>query len=182
MPSYSTAIAGLRLRAFQASDAERLARIAGVPSVVQFTLGIPLPYDVAAAKDWIGGLRERNATGLEWIVAICWHGHLIGSVGLTIEAEHRRAELGYWLGEDYRGRGFARAAIVRSVEIAFAELGLRRIYALCFPENAASQHLLRKLGFRKEGRLRGHIVKDDVTKDAILFGLTSKTASHLVGL
>jgi [ribosomal protein S5]-alanine N-acetyltransferase len=182
MQSYATSISGLRLRAFQSTDAERLARIAGVPSVVQFTLGIPLPYSVKAAKEWIGGLRERNASGLEWIVAICWHGHLIGSVGLTIESEHRRAELGYWLGEDYRGRGFASAAIKESLKIAFTDLGLQRIYALCFPENAASQQLLRKLGFRKEGRLRAHIVKEDVTKDAVLFGLTTKSAALLVGL
>jgi [ribosomal protein S5]-alanine N-acetyltransferase len=182
MQSYPTRLPGLRLRPFASTDAERLARIAGVHSVVQFTLGIPLPYSVAAAKDWIAGLPERNASQLEWILAICWRGHLVGSVGLTLESEHRRAELGYWLGEDYRQRGFATAAIERCCQRAFEELELARIYALCFPENGASQHLLRKLGFKKEGRLRAHVVKDNVAKDAIVFGLLAKDSPHLVGL
>jgi [ribosomal protein S5]-alanine N-acetyltransferase len=182
MQSSATATPGLRLRAFAQSDAKRLARIAGVESVVRFTLGIPLPYTETAALEWIDGLIERNAQGMEWISAISWHGRLVGSVGLTIESEHRRAEIGYWLGEDYRGRGFAQAAVAQTCRIAFDQLGLHRLYGLCFLDNIASQQLLLKLGFRKEGRLRGHIVKDDVTKDALLYALTADSAGHLVGL
>lgn len=159
----------LLLRNFNARDSSRLARLAGVNSVVQYTLGIPLPYSVAAAREWIAGLVERNASGLELIYALCLENELIGSVGLTLELEHQRAEIGYWLGEDYRGFGYARAAVERVCQHAFAALSIRRVYALCFPENMASHRLLEAIGFQREGLLRQHIVKAEQSGDVICF-------------
>lgn len=162
-------IQGLSLRAFQIRDANRLARLAGVDSVVRFTLGIPLPYSVSAAREWIAGLAERHASGVELIFALSLDQALIGSVGLTLELEHRRAEIGYWLGEGYRGRGYARAAVECVCQYAFATLALRRVYALCFPENVTSHRLLEAAGFEREGLLRQHIVKETQSGDVICF-------------
>lgn len=159
----------LCLRAFQARDANRLARLAGVSSVVRFTLGIPLPYSVAAAREWIAGLPERHASGMEFIFALSLDRALIGSVGLTLELEHQRAEIGYWLGEEYRGLGYGRAAVERVCQHAFSALAIRRVYALCFPENLDSHRLLEATGFAREGVLREHVVKDGQSSDVICF-------------
>lgn len=159
----------LCLRAFQARDANRLARLAGVSSVVRFTLGIPLPYSVAAARDWIAGLPERHASGMELIFALSLDRALIGSVGLTLELEHQRAEIGYWLGEEYRGLGYGRAAVEAVCQYALSALAIRRIYALCFPENQASHRLLEAAGFEREGLLRQHVVKEEQSGDVICF-------------
>ena len=159
----------LTLRSFHARDAARLARLAGVDSVVRFTLGIPLPYSIIAAREWIAGLAQRHASGMELIYALCLDNALIGSVGLTLELENKRAEIGYWLGEDFRGNGFARAAVDSVCQYAFAELAIRRVYALCFPENLSSHRLLECAGFEREGCLRQHIVKDEQSGDVICF-------------
>ncbi len=163
---------GFCLRAFHMKDAQRLAKLAGVSSVVRYTLGIPLPYSVDAAREWISGLDARFESGIELIYALSLRGHLVGSIGLTLEPEHQRAEIGYWLGEPYRGRGLTRIAVAALCDAVFTSHNLTRIYGLCFPENIASHALLRAAGFRREGKLRSHIVKDGRALDALVFGLT----------
>jgi [ribosomal protein S5]-alanine N-acetyltransferase len=165
------------LRPFALDDAPRLAKLAGVTSVVRYTLGIPLPYSVEAASAWIAGLDERVESGIEVIYALSLRQKLVGSIGLTLELEHRRAEIGYWVGEPYRGKGLASAAVAVLSHFGFEELRLTRIYGLCFPENIASQTVLRRAGFKREGRLRAHIVKDARAEDVICFGRTARVRS-----
>ena len=172
-------IAGFCLRAFAASDAPRLAKLAGVTSVVRYTLGIPLPYSVAAAAEWIAGLDARFSDGIELIYALSLRGHLVGSIGLTFEAEHQRAEIGYWLGEPYRGRGLMRAAVRAICEDIFITRNITRIYGFCFPENIASHTVLRGAGFRREGKLRAHIVKDGRAEDVVVFGRTPPKSTKI---
>ena len=166
-------IPGFCLRAFAAADAPRLAKLAGVTSVVRYTLGIPLPYSVDAAAEWIAGLDARFSDGIELIYALSLRGHLVGSIGLTFEHEHQRAEIGYWLGEPYRGRGLTRAAVQALCDQIFITRNVTRIYGLCFPENIASHAVLRSAGFRREGKLRAHVVKDGRAEDVVVFGRTA---------
>ena len=166
-------IAGFCLRPFAAADAARLAKLAGVTSVVRYTLGIPLPYSFEAAALWIAGLDARFGDGIELIYALSLRGHLVGSIGLTFEPEHQRAEIGYWLGEPYRGRGLTRAAVKALCDHVFKERHVNRIYGLCFPENIASHAVLRGAGFRREGKLRAHVVKDGQAEDVVVFGRTA---------
>jgi len=165
-------IAGFCLRPFTATDAARLAKLAGVTSVVRYTLGIPLPYSVEAAAEWIAGLDARFEDGIELIYALSLRGYLVGSIGLIFELEHQRAEIGYWLGEPYRGRGLMRAAVQALSDHIFATRKVNRLYGLCFPENSASHAVLRGAGFRREGTLRAHIVKDGRAEDVVVFGRT----------
>lgn len=169
---------GFCLRPFTAADASRLAKLAGVTSVVRYTLGIPLPYSVAAAAEWIAGLEARFSDGTELIYALSLRGQLVGSIGLIFELEHQRAEIGYWLGEPYRGRGLARAAVQALCDHVFITRKLFRVYGLCFPENIASHAVLRGAGFKREGKLRAHIVKDGRAEDAVVFGLTVSKAKR----
>ncbi len=165
-------IARFCLRSFTATDAARLAKLAGVTSVVRYTLGIPLPYSVEAAAEWIAGLDARFENGIERIYALSLRGHLVGSIGLIFEPEHQRAEIGYWLGEPYRGRGLMRAAVQALSDHIFATCKVNRLYGLCFPENSASHAVLCGAGFRREGKLRAHIVKDERAQDVVVFGRT----------
>ena len=172
-------VPGFCLRAFAATDARRLAKLAGVSSVVRYTLGIPLPYSVDAAAEWIAGLDARFVDGIELIYALSVRGNLVGSIGLSFEPEHARAEIGYWLGEPYRGRGLMRAAVKGLCEHVFAVRQINRIYGLCFPENIASHAVLRGAGFRREGKLRAHVVKDGRAEDVVVFGLTAPKRKHV---
>jgi len=76
-----------------------------------------------------------------------------------IEADHRRAELGYWIGVPYWGKGYATEAARSVVNYGFSTLELHRIFASHVPANPASGRVLTKIGMRHEGRLLGHILK-----------------------
>jgi RimJ/RimL family protein N-acetyltransferase len=85
------------------------------------------------------------------------------------DIERISAELGYWLGEEYWGRGIASAAIRRICEYGFSDLDLVRIFALPMGHNSASQRVLEKAGFVREGILRNACVKDGKILDEIMY-------------
>jgi ribosomal-protein-serine acetyltransferase len=86
-------------------------------------------------------------------VAGIWHeGRLAGVIGYDpIDWENRSTEVGYWLGEEYQGKGLATAACRALVDHAFGELGLNRVSIACAIENKKSCAIPERLGFRREG-------------------------------
>ncbi len=173
MTRITLSIPRLSLRSYRKTDAPRLARIAGVDSVARYTFGIPLPYTPASAASWIAGLTPRENDDLQRVYAIALNDHVVGSIGLSLEWEHLRAEIGYWIGEEYRGRGFASAALARTTELGFA-MGLRRIYALVLLENLGSIRVLENAGYKREGKLRQHILKWGVQHDVWIYAKTAQ--------
>jgi [ribosomal protein S5]-alanine N-acetyltransferase len=97
---------------------------------------------------------------------------LIG--GCTISNVRRgvtqSAALGYWIGRAYARQGRMFAALRALIPFAFGPLGLHRIEAACIPENEASRNLLRKLGFREEGRALRYLQINGEWRDHLLFG------------
>jgi [ribosomal protein S5]-alanine N-acetyltransferase len=95
----------------------------------------------------------------------------IGCIGsrLGADAHRRTAELGYWLGEPFWGRGIMTEALPAFTAWAFPQFDLVRIYAESFANNAASIRLLEKASFTCEGRLRAHVFKDSQILDALLY-------------
>jgi RimJ/RimL family protein N-acetyltransferase len=89
---------------------------------------------------------------------------------MQIEAGHQ-AEIGYWIGVPYWGRGYCSQALRVVARHAFEKLRLQRLYARCFVRNPASSRVLQKLGFVHEGRQRQHVRKWDGFEDIDLYGL-----------
>lgn len=83
----------------------------------------------------------------------------------------RSAELGYWLGEEYWGRGITSDAVRVVTAWGFAHLDIDRIFAQVFAWNPASARVLEKTGFTFEGRLRGAVYKDGRTTDLLSYGI-----------
>lgn len=81
------------------------------------------------------------------------------------------AALGYWIGERYARRGHMTAALTVMLPFVFQVLTLHRLEAACIPENEASQALLRKVGFREEGRARRYLQINGEWRDHVLFAL-----------
>ncbi len=81
------------------------------------------------------------------------------------------ASLGYWIGEPFVRRGYTYSAIQSVITHGFDHLGLERIEAACLPANEASQNLLLKLGFEKEGYARKYLHINGGRRDHLLFGL-----------
>lgn len=151
----------LLLRAFRRSDAERVTALAGDREVAMNTLNVPHPYERHHAEDWIASHRgqfERRES-VTYAVTLREDGALVGAVGLIVDVSNEVAELGYWIGKPYWGRGYASEAARALVSWGFTELGLHRVHASHFPRNPASGAVLRRIGMRHEGRLREHVRK-----------------------
>jgi ribosomal-protein-alanine N-acetyltransferase len=143
------------------------------PEIYRRTLAIPFPYTEADADWWIDH-REQNARDPEAHFAIREPGgQLIGAVGVVADLPPGAhcAEIGYWLAKPYRNRGVMTRVLRTYAGYAFAELGLRRLWASPFDGNAASARVLEKAGFQREGCLREHCRKDGQYLDALVYGL-----------
>ncbi|MBI1386849.1 MAG: GNAT family N-acetyltransferase [bacterium] len=86
---------------------------------------------------------------------IWYQSELAGVVGMDrIDWPNKTAEIGYWIGEIYQGKGLVTLSVRFLIEFAFVELGLNRIEIRCAPDNHRSRGIPERLDFRQEGRLR----------------------------
>lgn len=163
----------LLLRPFASSDAPDLVRLAGAREVAATTLRIPHPYSDSDAQAFLSAVEQRAKEGASMVFAIVDRETvaLAGAMGLELDSHNNRAELGYWVGAPYWGRGLATEAARALLRHGFEDLGLNRIYASHFAGNAASGKVLRKIGMHHEGCRRGHIVKWGRTIDLELYGV-----------
>jgi [ribosomal protein S5]-alanine N-acetyltransferase len=96
--------------------------------------------------------------------------------GLTISNVRRRAAqfgtLGYWMGEEFAGRGLMTEAVGVLMPYFFETLGLHRLQAAFLPHNVASRRVLEKNGFREEGYAENYLQIDGRWADHVLFALT----------
>ena len=173
MPLPTLQSARLTLRSFNPSDAANLVRLAGAREVAATTLRIPHPYRDADAEHFIAGTKRHAESGQAVVFAIELNEarKLVGAIGLEIQSGHRHAELGYWIGVPYWGNGYATEAGHAILRYGFESLHLHRIWAMHFVENPASGKVLRKLGMKHEGTLRGHVLKWEVFHDAPFYGI-----------
>jgi RimJ/RimL family protein N-acetyltransferase len=84
-------------------------------------------------------------------------GRLLGSISLDLYPARQAGEIGYWMAPEARRQGVAEAAVRLVVHWGFQIVGLERLEIMTYPGNAASQALAQKMGFRREGLLRGYL-------------------------
>ncbi|CAN7347100.1 GNAT family N-acetyltransferase [Phenylobacterium sp. LjRoot219] len=108
---------------------------------------------------------------LHWTLRGLADDAFLGCCSLSdIDRWHKRAEVGFVLGRDAWGRGYALEAMQAVVAYA-ATSGLRKLGARTHLGNRRSDTLLEKLGFKQEGLLRGYVLRDGERRDCRLFGL-----------
>ena len=174
MSSPSLQTARLVLRSYCLDDVADLAHLAGTREVSATTLRIPHPYSEEDARNFISsGLADRapDVPETRFAITLRISGQLCGGIGLRMESAHQHAELGYWLGVPFWGQGYATEAARAVVNYGFSNLQLHRIYASHFAGNPASGHVLRKIGMKYEGCLRGHICKWGQFHDLEYYGM-----------
>ncbi len=158
-----------RLRPFRAEDAESIVRHADNPNVSRWLRDrFPCPYTLADAHAFLQAVTSAPHEALEFVLAIEVDGQAAGGIGIIPGADIERvsAELGYWLGEQYWGRGIVTAAIRTFAPWAMRRFGLARLHVDVFPENPASARVLENAGFRLESIKRRAIVKRGTIYDA----------------
>ncbi|MCS6835561.1 MAG: GNAT family N-acetyltransferase [Anaerolineae bacterium] len=157
----------LLLRAPQPGDAVHIYHLARDRRVSEMLLNMPHPYERYEADAWVERARVRieSGEGLPLVIVRRADDQLIGSVGLWPNYLHRRAELGYWLGVTYWGRGYMSEAVQTMIDFGFAELGLNRIFATYFTNNPASMRVMLKCGMVFEGVQRQAVIKWGEARD-----------------
>ena len=139
----------LLLRPYEMEDLPDFYAMVSDSEVVRFE-----PYDAMSLKEAEACLRERMTEDFTAVVRRV-DGRMIGNVYLA-HRPFESMELGDVFARAAWGYGYATEACGAAVEAAFAR-GVHRVFAECNPENAASWHLLERLGFRREGLLRQNI-------------------------
>lgn len=170
------------LRSLELEDAPAITQLAGDRAIAATTLRIPHPYQQGMAEQWILSLEQQRVEGRSACFAICVQEgrELVGCIGLELQRDQGRAELGYWIGTPHWGKGYATEAGAAVLEFAFDMLHLRRVYASHFATNESSGRVLAKIGMKPEGRLREHIEKWGEFHDSMLWGITESDYLELV--
>jgi len=161
----------LRLRPLQMCDAEPMTALLQDPVIAEWTSALPWPYAIEDAYAFIASQTDpdRDGTSFVWAIVEKATDSLAGTIGLhDIELGQRRAALGYWMGEAFRGRGYMTEAARRVISWAFETAGFERVQATYFPGNAASAAVMRKIGMQPEGLLRGYGFKNGQYRDLYL--------------
>ncbi|MBE9157390.1 GNAT family N-acetyltransferase [Nodosilinea sp. LEGE 06152] len=162
----------LVLRPFDLGDVAGVVALAGDRALAENTLAIPHPYTEADAKSWIGEQPIAYGENKSITYAITQADNtLCGAVGLSLYSAYNMAELGYWVGRPFWGRGYATEAGAALIAFGFDTLGLNRINAIHFGDNPASGRVMEKLGMAKEGYRRRQTPKWGVYRDVALYGL-----------
>ena len=128
----------------------------------------PHPYTRRAGREFI---RQAMSQRPETMFAIAVDDEAVGGIGFTVltDVERVSAEIGYWLGEAYWGRGIVTEALVAVTKYAIETCRLTRIYALPFAYNKASCRVLEKAGYGVEARLRRSAIKDGRIVDQVQY-------------
>jgi RimJ/RimL family protein N-acetyltransferase len=157
-------------------DSGAMIGLLNEPEIYQRTLRIPYPYTQAAAEQWLKTLAEGKAErGYASHFAVREaSGRMIGSCGFNELTPSHRAELGYWLGRPYWGRGIMTDVVGKICEYAQQQWDIVRIFAYVFDLNAASARVLEKCGFTCEGYLRKHFHRDGRFIDARIYARCAK--------
>ena len=166
--------ARLVLGTFESDDATELQRMAGAREIADTTVSIPHPYALDHALAWIGNQRRESVRGraTNFAIRLLPGSPLIGSASLRdIDHEHLQAELGFWIGRDWWGQGYASEAAAAVIRFGFETLGLNRICAHHMARNPAAGQVLLHVGMQREGLLRERVKKWGVYEDVVLYAI-----------
>ena len=161
---------GYRLRAWRTDDLRSLVRNADNRNVwINLSDRFPHPYTAEDGRGWLE--LQASAEHAEVVFAIEVEGAAVGGIGLTRggDLQAKGAEIGYWLGEPFWGRGIMTAVLRQLTDWAFATSDLERIWASVLAWNPGSSRVLEKAGYTCEARLRRSVHKDGQVIDSLLY-------------
>lgn len=161
----------ISIRPWKREDAPELAETMSNPKVqANLRDGLPYPYTEKDALEYIDAMLAADPQST-FAFAVDLDGRAVGSIGAFRKDNiHRRtAEVGYYVGEPYWGKGIMTEALKLLCDYIFANTDILRLYAEPFAYNAGSRRVLEKCGFQMEGTLRSNAVKDGKILDMVMY-------------
>jgi RimJ/RimL family protein N-acetyltransferase len=159
------------LRPWTMADLDNLVKFANNKKIADnLNDAFPHPYPRESGITYINTFSDDNPSR---VFAIVMEGIACGSIGIYPQTDiHRKnAEMGYWLAEEYWGRGIMTEAVKRIIEHGFKSFDLNRIFARPFSTNLASQRVLEKAGMKLEARFEKSLIKNGQFLDELVFSI-----------
>lgn len=159
------------LRALRLSDAKRLSELADNEKISRnLRDGFPNPYTLTAAENFLAKFTNQDPLTF---FGIDYNGEYVGNISLIpCEDIYRMsAEIGYFIGEPYWNKGIVTTAVKLIIDYGFNHLGIVRIQTGIFEYNTASQRVLEKCGFVKEGVFRKSVYKQGKLWDEVRYAI-----------
>ena len=157
------------VRSFREHDAASIALHADNRKIwLNLRDTFPHPYSIKDAWAFIAFALARKP---ETDFAIAVEGQAVGAIGFKLlpDVERVSAEIGYWLGESFWGKGIVAESLTAMTRYAIETYGLSRVFAVPFEWNAPSMRVLEKAGYTLEGRMRRSAIKDGKIVDQLLY-------------
>jgi RimJ/RimL family protein N-acetyltransferase len=145
----------LTLRPFNEGDIDTMVALLNDWEVAQWLAIPPFPYRRADARVYVEHVLSNHKAGpaTEFAIALRESDGIVGSIGLRLLCgDPGSASLGYWLGKPHWGHGYAAEAVRAVIAHGFETVGLQRLEAETDPDNAPSERVLAKVGFRPIGQ------------------------------
>ena len=161
----------LILREITRDDAEVIFACFSNDYVTRFYGQDPIK-NIDQARDFVDFFAEnfKEKKGMRWGIETKREKELIGTIGFNAwSPKHKRAEIGYELHPDHWRKGYMNEAVSKILSYGSETLGLTRIGAVVFLENEASNNLLTKIGFQKEGILRNYMYQNGKVYDTYVY-------------
>lgn len=158
------------VRDWEAGDLHSLVRHANDRDVwIHLRDRFPHPYLLEHGRSFLEHVSKQMPTRV-WAIEV--DGAAVGGIGLEFfgDVERTSAEIGYWLGRAFWGRGVMTEAVSAVTSNAFRRFDLTRIFALPFADNPGSIRVLEKAGYTLEGRMPQSAIKDGRIRDQLMFG------------
>jgi RimJ/RimL family protein N-acetyltransferase len=158
------------VRHWTRDDIPAIVAAASDPEIPRWT-SVPSPYTAADAEGFLAALQPSMERGESCAFGVIADGAVAGAIGFPrLSWPDERAEVGYWLAAQARGRGIASRAVRLICAWGF-EMGFFRIELMASTGNPASQRVAERTGFKREGVLRAHVMNKGRRLDMVVFSL-----------
>ncbi len=183
-PIFSLNTERLLIRRFNIADAPTVQKLAGDRVIADTTRIVPHPYLDGLAEEWIQSQQPPGpeSTTIELAITLRQDTTLVGAISLVaINRQDSRAELGYWIGKPFWGKGYCTEAASEILRYAFETVRLNRVSARHLARNPASRRVLEKIGMSREGCLRQDNKKWDIFEDVVVHGILAAEWADVQG-
>ncbi|WP_432663643.1 GNAT family protein [Wukongibacter baidiensis] len=163
----------LTLRKLEKNDVEKMFKIFSNEKIMQYYGRFPMT-EITEAEELMSKFSQtfESNEAIRWGIELKDRNIFIGTCGFhNWKKSHSRTEIGYELAEEHWGYGYMKEAVGAIVKYGFEQMDLNRIEAVVYPENIASEELLKRLGFQYEGLLRKYAYFREMYQDLNMLSL-----------
>ena len=159
------------IRPLKKIDLDRMTELANNINIAKnLRDGFPYPYTRSDADEFCNKISSDDSV---FVFAIEYNGLYVGNIGLHKQHDVYRlsAEIGYFIGEEYWNKGIATKAVSLVTDFGFSGLEINRIYTGVYDYNIASQRVLEKCSYAKEGVFKNSVIKNGKVCDEIRYAI-----------